>query len=271
MLIGGSTQASLQNLADAVNANPATAGTAYHASTTQNGEVRALTPGSTTLVFQARVPGLVGNRIPSTETMANGSFGSATLSGGTGSVDTALRAILSQGQPQAEIDQILRDLAYDSGRSLIAQLGNLATPRHGPWPGCQSATTPNPVVDHRPSKRWATLGNAALRHDPLGGCMDGGSFRSSVTTLGNAALRHDPLGGGVTTRQVANLLLLGAELLAGCGLSIRATGYGSIAPLAPSRPVVALRSCSASVRSPGPMHGAAGFRSTACSRASRKT
>jgi hypothetical protein len=113
VVVGGTAAISAQNLFDAVNATPAALGVTVGTGTVANPEVRASAVTATTVVLQSRVGGGVGNRIPTTETMTQGSFGGAVLSGGTGSLDTELRTILSTMQHSGEVDQALRDLAFD--------------------------------------------------------------------------------------------------------------------------------------------------------------
>jgi len=82
VLIGATADASLANLAAAVNAGTG-AGSVYHDSTAQNTAVFANPfPGESRLEAVARQPGQAGNAIVSTETLTNGSFGAATLQGG---------------------------------------------------------------------------------------------------------------------------------------------------------------------------------------------
>jgi hypothetical protein len=82
VLIGGSAAASLANLAAAINLG-AGSGTAYAAATTANTFVSA-TSAPTTLTLTALVAGPAANTTATTETAANASFASATLTGGSG-------------------------------------------------------------------------------------------------------------------------------------------------------------------------------------------
>lgn len=91
VLIGGSLQAALQNLADAVNSIPETVGVAYGLGTPANTFIlsdygpKIVGAGPNyTLTFYARTGGVVGNTYTTTETMAAGSFAAATLLGGVG-------------------------------------------------------------------------------------------------------------------------------------------------------------------------------------------
>lgn len=79
--IGASIAASMGNLIAAIIAG-AGAGTLYGAGTTINLDVGAAIEPSNQMIVTALTPGTVGNAIPSTETLANGSWGAATLSGG---------------------------------------------------------------------------------------------------------------------------------------------------------------------------------------------
>lgn len=83
VLIGATAEESIDNLVAAVNLE-AGAGTTYAASMTANLQVSAVKGSATTFVASALVAGTVGNLIASTETLTNGSWGGATLAGGTG-------------------------------------------------------------------------------------------------------------------------------------------------------------------------------------------
>lgn len=88
ILIGASTAASVTNLINAINLG-AGSGTTYAALTTANTGVSAAQGAGTTITITALSAGRAGNSIASTETIANASFGGATLSGGEeGSVFT---------------------------------------------------------------------------------------------------------------------------------------------------------------------------------------
>jgi hypothetical protein len=109
VFIGATAAASLQNLKDAVNLT-GTPGTQYAAATAANPDSVADTITATTLIFRSRVAGTVGNRNPSTETLTNGSFGAATFAGGTGSIDTDLRALIASSQINASVLQQMIDI-----------------------------------------------------------------------------------------------------------------------------------------------------------------
>jgi hypothetical protein len=88
VFLGANTTEALQNLADAVNKVPETSGVAYNASTVKNAFIAAAysplspTPPNVTLEFTALNGGVIGNSYATTDTMATGSFGGATMSGG---------------------------------------------------------------------------------------------------------------------------------------------------------------------------------------------
>lgn len=75
--------ASLQNLVKAINGT-GTSGTTYFAGTTPHPNVSATASTATTISLEAKVPGIAGNAIATTETSAHLSFGAATLTGGVG-------------------------------------------------------------------------------------------------------------------------------------------------------------------------------------------
>lgn len=83
VLIGATASDSLDNLIAAINLS-AGAGTLYAAATTANGFVSAAAGAGDTMDVTAIKAGTFGNTIASTETLANGSWGGSTLSGGSG-------------------------------------------------------------------------------------------------------------------------------------------------------------------------------------------
>jgi hypothetical protein len=80
VLIGASIATAMANLAAAINL-AAGAGTTYAAATTLHPTVSAV-GGASTVVLTAKSDGVAGNSIDTTETLTNGSFGGAVLSGG---------------------------------------------------------------------------------------------------------------------------------------------------------------------------------------------
>lgn len=79
--IGASAAASLDNLVAAVNL-AAGSGTKYAASMTVNADVLANEGVGDTLTATAKVPGVAGNLLDTTETLTNGSWGAVTLENG---------------------------------------------------------------------------------------------------------------------------------------------------------------------------------------------
>jgi hypothetical protein len=112
--IGGSNTIALANLRKAINLT-GVAGTDYATSATIHPSVKATSSDASTLVVQAKVPGVEGNFIATTETGASASWGAATLAGGTGSVETDIDAILAACQVNADI--LGRLLPLSSSRS----------------------------------------------------------------------------------------------------------------------------------------------------------
>lgn len=105
--LGANNTEALANLKAAINLE-AGAGTKYAAATTANTQVAAISSDATTLVVRARVNGTIGNAIASTEAAASGSWGAATLTGGTGDLQSLLRAAVLQAP--ANIKQAVIDL-----------------------------------------------------------------------------------------------------------------------------------------------------------------
>jgi hypothetical protein len=82
VLIGATMLDSLNNLRQAVNLEPAGSGTSYAAATVVHPTARAVNGAGNTLVARAKAPGTGGNALATTDTLANGSWGGATMSGG---------------------------------------------------------------------------------------------------------------------------------------------------------------------------------------------
>lgn len=79
--IGATAEESLDNLKNAINLGPGV-GTDYATAMTKHPTVEAVDGTGTTLVVYAITAGTGGNAITTTETLANGSWGGGTLSGG---------------------------------------------------------------------------------------------------------------------------------------------------------------------------------------------
>ena len=84
VLIGATASDSLDNLIAAITLG-AGSGTLYAASTTLHPTVTAAAGAGDTMDATAKSTGTGGNSIATTETLTNGSWGAATLSGGSGS------------------------------------------------------------------------------------------------------------------------------------------------------------------------------------------
>lgn len=82
VLVGANAAESLANLKAAVN-NDTTQSTKYGTATVANPTVGAAALTATTLEFYAKTGGTGGNSLASTETMTNGAFSAATLTGGS--------------------------------------------------------------------------------------------------------------------------------------------------------------------------------------------
>jgi hypothetical protein len=104
VLIGADIEACIDNAVAAINAGTG-AGTVYGSATTANANVTAAKTTAATLTATAKVPGVGGNSIASTETMANGAWGAATLAGGASptaaEIATAVAAVMIQDGIQA--------------------------------------------------------------------------------------------------------------------------------------------------------------------------
>lgn len=111
--IGADAEESLANLKAAINLGSG-AGTAYAAAMTENALVKATDLTATTLKIVAKVPGVIGNHIPTTETQTNASWTSTVMAGGTGHMNVAIAELLAGAQLNAEVAQILRKLDADS-------------------------------------------------------------------------------------------------------------------------------------------------------------
>lgn len=107
--IGASAAVTLQNLFDAINLT-GTPGTQYATLMTKHPTAYASAVTATTLTVKANNGGVEANVIATTETQTNASFGAATLAGGSGSMDSAIRSLLDTEQLNANVAQTLREL-----------------------------------------------------------------------------------------------------------------------------------------------------------------
>lgn len=99
VLIGATASASLDNLIAAMNLGPG-AGTTYALSTTLHATVTAEATAGDTMLATARISGTGPNAFDTTETLTNGSWGAATLSGGTADVGLHLALLhVQEGAP----------------------------------------------------------------------------------------------------------------------------------------------------------------------------
>jgi len=96
VLIGSTTAESLENLAAAIN-HGSGEGTTYGTGTVANEEATATSTTETTLVLEALEAGAAGNSIATTETLAAGSFGAATLTGGQDDLGVTAYVITDAG------------------------------------------------------------------------------------------------------------------------------------------------------------------------------
>ena len=91
VLIGANDTAALLNLKNAIN-HEGTPGTDYSCAAAHS-TVSASSSNATTVVVAAKTKGTAGNAIATTETMANGSWGAATLASGVNGTVGAAREI----------------------------------------------------------------------------------------------------------------------------------------------------------------------------------
>ncbi len=90
VLIGGSTAATLQNLVDAINANPATRGVAFAMPLWPNDACNADAPSGLTFKVWVKWPGAGGNGTPLAKSCSHFSWSSSTTQGGMDGVETTL-------------------------------------------------------------------------------------------------------------------------------------------------------------------------------------
>jgi hypothetical protein len=99
VFIGATMSDTLNNLRAAINLDPAVAGTLYAAATVVHPTARAVRGAGNTLVARAKTAGTGGNSLATTETLANGSWGAATMAGGGTNAWTERQ--YSAGPPQS--------------------------------------------------------------------------------------------------------------------------------------------------------------------------
>lgn len=105
VLLGATYTTAFDNLNSAINLT-AGSGTTYGSNTPINDYVTGVRTGAT-VVLSAKVPGTVGNFIPTTEAGTHTSFGAATLTGGTGSVNATIDDLLLTSQVNSDVIKVL--------------------------------------------------------------------------------------------------------------------------------------------------------------------
>lgn len=83
VLIDTNTSLSINNLIDAINANPETIGTKFGTGTVGNVDATARAFEDDTMIAEAKLDGLAGNLVATTTDVVGGTWSSATLVGGT--------------------------------------------------------------------------------------------------------------------------------------------------------------------------------------------
>lgn len=99
---GAAVADTMANLAAAINAGTGS-GTKYGSATVINPDVYA-TADATHVYVTSKVPGTVGNFLPTTETSSHLSYGATKLSGGTGSLATSLLTAVAEAQLNAQLE-----------------------------------------------------------------------------------------------------------------------------------------------------------------------
>jgi len=142
VLIDTDIQSTLQNLYNAINAGPG-AGTKYGTSTTSNFDVFATQLPAGQMQVTANIPGTGGNSIASTETLASGSWGGTTLSGGLdipGPSNFKVQGLPPTTTLVSAIQLTVRASKSDAG------LGSINSAFVGPLGGVSTSTTHNLTI-----------------------------------------------------------------------------------------------------------------------------
>lgn len=91
VLIGATAAATAQNLVDAINANPATAGVLYSLPTIENPSCNADAPSGSAFTLRVKIHGAAGNSAPALSKICpNFAWSGATCSGGSDGTSTSL-------------------------------------------------------------------------------------------------------------------------------------------------------------------------------------
>ena len=108
VLIGASVTAMAANLVAAINLGSG-AGTTYATAMTKNAHVYA-TSAAGVVTVTAKVPGLIGNLIDTTETLTNSAWGGAVLASGAGNIYTAITEIRNGAQVNSDVLHALNQI-----------------------------------------------------------------------------------------------------------------------------------------------------------------
>lgn len=152
VLVGANAAACAANLIAAINAAPQTEGSeVYGTDTAQNPDVVA-SQGATAAVVEviANVPGQSGE-IATTETMTNGAWGAATLTGGVGDGIAPigiLTAAVSTGVGESAVVDVFRDGTWNANALEWHESYNTVAKREAAFEGSLSPTL---YIGHNPN------------------------------------------------------------------------------------------------------------------------
>lgn len=118
--VGATEALTLANLHHAINGTGGVAGTDYATATTAHPDVTATDDAAHALTVTAKVPGVAGN-LPTTKVAANGSWGSATMTGGTGEDEPLAIAAIDAWR------DTLRGTPIDGDDASVTQLDTAVT------------------------------------------------------------------------------------------------------------------------------------------------
>lgn len=207
--LGNGTSESMAYLANAINGF-GTPGTDYSTLTTPNTAVAVSSYSSTTVVVAAKTAGTAGNSITTTETMTNGSWSGATLSGG-GSAGL-FEVAVPEWAGAAYIAQINSYIIVvpvqssgvngqfywiEPGESWINQL-NYATAERSPDSIKQAIVYGDMIwfCGAETTEAWVPTGDATNPFQPFSGVVyDQGAWANTAVQVKTSLILCDPSGG----------------------------------------------------------------------------
>jgi flagellar hook protein FlgE len=216
VLVGSTVQATLANLAAAINATPADAGTLFSAATLANGAVTAMGSTATSITLQATQSGASGNSIATSSQWGAGTFSGAGLAGGVDDQQaTATFTAPSGSQPIAGDAVAFGGTTYTFASSISA-----ASPSNTVLIGTDTAAT---LANLAGAINAASTGGQAVGTTYSAGTLANTSVTATGSTPSTVTVQALPIGAAGNSLTASTSWNTGVNLSGGAAQPATAT------------------------------------------------